>query len=77
MEAAQRVLFVDPSTGFYRMRRYRVGDWFGPVDLGIIAPPAPGVLLHGHEPDNRVLAPSLVGSCPCWWWRSSFGPSRW
>ncbi len=35
MQAAQRVLFVDPSTGFYRMRRYRVGDYFGPVDLGI------------------------------------------
>lgn len=35
MEASQRVLFVDPSTGFYKMRRYRVGDYFGPVDLGI------------------------------------------
>ncbi|HMM35103.1 MAG TPA: aldehyde ferredoxin oxidoreductase N-terminal domain-containing protein, partial [Thermoanaerobaculia bacterium] len=35
MESAQRVLFVDPSTGFYRLRRYRVGDYFGPVDLGI------------------------------------------
>ena len=35
MEAVQRVLFVDPSTGFYRMRRFKVGDYFGPVDLGI------------------------------------------
>lgn len=35
MDHALRVLFVDPSTGFYRMRRYRVGDYFGPVDLGI------------------------------------------
>jgi glyceraldehyde-3-phosphate dehydrogenase (ferredoxin) len=35
MEALQRVLFVDPSTGFYRMRRYAVGDYFGPVDLGL------------------------------------------
>ncbi|HQP87274.1 MAG TPA: aldehyde ferredoxin oxidoreductase N-terminal domain-containing protein [Thermoanaerobaculia bacterium] len=35
MDHAQRVLFVDPSTGFYRIRRYRVGDYFGPVDLGI------------------------------------------
>lgn len=34
MDQAQRVLFVDPSTGFYRLRRYRVGDYFGPVDLG-------------------------------------------
>lgn len=35
MEAAQRVLFVDPSNGFYRMRKYLVGDYFGPVDLGL------------------------------------------
>lgn len=35
MDHAQRVLFVDPSNGFYRLRRYRVGDYFGPVDLGI------------------------------------------
>ena len=35
MEALQRVLFVDPSTGFYRMRRFEVGAYFGPVDLGI------------------------------------------
>lgn len=35
MDHALRVLFVDPSTGFYRMRRYKVGDWFGPIDLGI------------------------------------------
>ncbi len=35
METVQRVLFVDPSTGFYRLRRYNVGDYFGPVDLGL------------------------------------------
>ena len=35
MDHSQRVLFVDPSNGFYRLRRYRVGDYFGPVDLGI------------------------------------------
>ena len=23
------------STGVYRMQRYRVGDFFGPMDLGI------------------------------------------
>jgi glyceraldehyde-3-phosphate dehydrogenase (ferredoxin) len=28
-------LFVDADTGFYRVARYRVGDFFGPVDLGL------------------------------------------
>ena len=35
MESLQRVLFVDPATGFYRLRRYPVGEYFGPVDLGL------------------------------------------
>jgi len=35
MDASQKVLYVDASTGFYRVRRYRIGDYFGPVDLGL------------------------------------------
>ncbi|GAK61178.1 aldehyde ferredoxin oxidoreductase [Candidatus Vecturithrix granuli] len=35
MQAHQKVLFVDASTGFYRMQRYNLGDFFGPVDLGL------------------------------------------
>lgn len=35
MEAVQRVLFIDPSTAFYRLRRYKLGEYFGPVDLGL------------------------------------------
>jgi glyceraldehyde-3-phosphate dehydrogenase (ferredoxin) len=35
MEPYQRVLLVDPASGFYRMKRYTVGDYFGPVDLGL------------------------------------------
>ncbi len=35
MDAHQKVLFVDAGTGFYRMARYPVGDFFGPVDLGL------------------------------------------
>lgn len=34
MQNVQKVLFVDPSTGYYRMRRYPVGQYFGPVGLG-------------------------------------------
>jgi glyceraldehyde-3-phosphate dehydrogenase (ferredoxin) len=35
MEAYQKVLFVNPENGFYRMKRYKVGDYFGPIDLGL------------------------------------------
>ncbi len=35
VNTTQKVLFVDPSTGYYRMRRYPVGTYFGPVGLGI------------------------------------------
>ncbi|HMM10508.1 MAG TPA: aldehyde ferredoxin oxidoreductase N-terminal domain-containing protein [Bacteroidales bacterium] len=30
-----KVLMIDASNGFYRLNRYRLGDFFGPVDLGI------------------------------------------
>ena len=35
MNGPLRVLLVDPATGFYRLRRYRLGEYFGPVDLGL------------------------------------------
>ena len=35
METYQKVLFVNPESGFYRMKRYKVGDYFGPIDLGL------------------------------------------
>nr|NQU88856.1 aldehyde ferredoxin oxidoreductase [Bacteroidota bacterium] len=35
METYLRTLFVDASTAFYKIRRYKIGDFFGPVDLGI------------------------------------------
>ena len=31
----QKVLFIDPASGYYRLKRYTIGDYFGPVDLGI------------------------------------------
>jgi glyceraldehyde-3-phosphate dehydrogenase (ferredoxin) len=30
-----KVLIVDAATGFYRIQRYPLGDFFGPVDLGL------------------------------------------
>ncbi len=35
MEMFQRVLLVDPATGFYKMKKYGFDRYFGPVDLGI------------------------------------------
>ena len=35
MDVKQKVLFVDARTGFYRVAKYPVGDFFGPVDLGL------------------------------------------
>lgn len=35
MNAHQKVLFVDAASGFYRVARYALGDFFGPVDLGL------------------------------------------
>jgi glyceraldehyde-3-phosphate dehydrogenase (ferredoxin) len=35
MEMHQRVLFVDPGTGFYKTRKYDFARYFGPADLGI------------------------------------------
>jgi glyceraldehyde-3-phosphate dehydrogenase (ferredoxin) len=35
VETTQKALFVDASTGFYKVKRYKVGEYFGPVDLGL------------------------------------------
>ncbi len=35
MQSFLRNLFIDAGTGFYKLQRYKIGDFFGPVDLGI------------------------------------------
>ncbi len=35
MKTQLRVMIIDASTGFYRIRRYDLGDFYGPVDLGL------------------------------------------
>ena len=35
MALHQKVLLVDASTGFYKLVRYPLDDFFGPVDLGL------------------------------------------
>lgn len=66
-----KALVVDAATGFYRMQRYRVGDFFGPVDLGIHlafkhnALTIGGGLLAGSvvPGSNRLV---FAGISPCW-----------
>jgi glyceraldehyde-3-phosphate dehydrogenase (ferredoxin) len=35
MESHLKVLQVDASSGFYRIERYPIGEFFGPIDLGL------------------------------------------
>ncbi len=35
MESCQKVLFVDAATAYYKLRRYPLAEYFGPVDLGL------------------------------------------
>ena len=71
MDAHQKVLLVDAGTGFYRMARYRVGDFFGPVDLGLHLAGkhnslniGVGLLAGSILPgSNRLI---VTGFSPCW-----------
>ena len=66
-----KVLMVDAGAGFYRMQRYRVGDFFGPVDLGIhlafkrnALTIGAGLLAGSVFPGfNRLV---FTGISPCW-----------
>lgn len=66
-----KVLLLDVSNGFYRLQRYRVGEFFGPVDLGIhLAQKYNGLhigagLLAGSvfPGSNRLI---FSGLSPCW-----------
>lgn len=71
METQQRVLVVDASTAFYRINRYKVGDFFGPVDLGLHMAGkhnslnmGVGLLAGSIFPgSNRLM---FTGFSPCW-----------
>jgi glyceraldehyde-3-phosphate dehydrogenase (ferredoxin) len=66
-----KVLMLDAATGFYRLERFRVGVFFGPVDLGIHlafkcnALTIGGGLLAGSifPGSNRLV---FAGISPCW-----------
>lgn len=66
-----KVLMLDASTGFYRLQRYKLGDFFGPVDLGIHLAfkhnslnIGSGLLAGSVFPgSNRLI---MSGISPCW-----------
>lgn len=71
MDTQLRVLFVDAGTAFYRMTRYNLGDFFGPVDLGLFLSGrynslniGVGLLAGSIFPgSNRLM---FTGFSPCW-----------
>ena len=71
MDAHQKVLSVDAATGYYRISRFPVGDFFGPVDLGLYLSGrynslniGVGLLAGSIFPgSNRLI---FTGFSPCW-----------
>ena len=71
MEIHQKVLFVDPATGFYRTKKYGLDRYFGPVDLGIHLTEkfqslnfGVGIFAGSIFPgSNRMV---VTGYSPCW-----------
>ncbi len=71
MEAAIKVLLIDLATGFYRVRRFPLGDFFGPVDLGLHLAGrhnslniGAGILAGSIFPGSNRLV--FSGFSPCW-----------
>ncbi|MCU0849341.1 MAG: aldehyde ferredoxin oxidoreductase [Spirochaetes bacterium] len=71
METHLKVLLLDASSGYYKMERFRLGDFFGPVDLGLHLSGRYGSLNIG----TGLLAGSIIpgsnrlvftGYSPCW-----------
>jgi len=71
MAMHQKVLFLDAQTGFYKIRRYEVGRFFGPVDLGLHLSSRSqsinigvGLLAGSIFPGSNRLF--VTGFSPCW-----------
>jgi len=71
MEMFQRVLLVDPATGFYKIRKYDLNRYFGPVDLGIHLTEkhrslnfGVGIFAGSILPGSNRLV--VTGFSPCW-----------
>lgn len=71
MDSTLKVLFVNTTDAFYRIKKYKVGDFFGPVDLGLHLAGrykslniGVGLLSGSIFPgSNRLI---FTGFSPCW-----------
>jgi len=71
MDSHLKVLFVNATDAFYRTKKYNVGDFFGPVDLGLHLAGrykslniGTGLLAGSIFPgSNRLI---FSGFSPCW-----------
>jgi glyceraldehyde-3-phosphate dehydrogenase (ferredoxin) len=71
MDSTLKVLFVNATDAFYRIKKYKVGDFFGPVDLGLHLAGrykslniGVGLLSGSIFPgSNRLI---FTGFSPCW-----------
>lgn len=71
MDSHLKVLLVDASTSFYKINRFPIGDFFGPVDLGYHLAAkynslniGTGLLAGSIFPgSNRLI---FTGFSPCW-----------
>ncbi len=71
MDKYMKVLSIDATTSYYRVNRYRIGDFFGPVDLGLHLSRkynslniGTGLLAGSIFPgSNRMV---FTGESPCW-----------
>jgi glyceraldehyde-3-phosphate dehydrogenase (ferredoxin) len=71
MDAYQKVLFIDCETAFYKIKKFKIGDFFGPVDLGLHLAGrynslniGTGLLAGSVFPgSNRLI---FNGFSPCW-----------
>ena len=71
MNMFQRVLLVDPATGFYKTKKYGFDRYFGPVDLGIHLAAeyrslnfGVGIFAGSIFPGSNRLV--VTGFSPCW-----------
>jgi len=71
MAANLKALLVDADSGFYRMKRYPVGRFFGPIDLGLYLSGkynslniGTGLLAGSIFPGSNRLV--FTGFSPCW-----------
>jgi len=71
MQSLIKTLFVEASNGFYKTKKYKVGDFFGPIDLGLHLSGKQkslnigvGLLAGSIFPGSNRLF--FTGNSPCW-----------